>query len=631
MKTKKLLFVASLLTCVLTSCGDGSSSIMPTITDPTTETTATTDPTITDPTTTDPTTPTPIIKHSITWKDELGALLATTEVNEGDIPTYTYDKVDTAEFDYTFAGWSTTLNGTVITSLPAATADTTYFAIMTSIKNKYTITFNSLGGSAVDPITKEYGVSLESPDVKPTKADFHFAGWCTDEATTTPVTWPLTIKSNVTLYAKWNKKVKAGIYLQKLLTSYSVNPNSFIPSSLQAGATSNLITDTTPLDYTNFVDVTNIKSNGLGEQWMMVLDNISQSQMFFNALSVIEGLVTTSVTAFNNYLDNNPSDTGKHNFMSGIYSVTISYTDEIIEYALDYTLGSQTAQIYLKMNILTEVKDVRVQIGEPNAIRYTINKDAYTFAIKYLGIRRAYFSLKTKADKSVEGHINEILTVKDIEVKSAADFYISDKYTSVVGNKASGLIGFTGYITELYDSTQGTMLGYEVKETLTVASKNVTYNTLWFDLTSINGISSIKYLPSYKTETETIPSKLFVNGLSTEWTAKKVGGFGLKMASRRFDIEFRSQYFFKANAENNGYELVELKVPMLFVQVENYDTLINDVKSTNNVTISVLTATTDLDKLQADYASLIDIFIANKDSITSETIIAYIGEKKLFA
>ncbi|MEG0697460.1 MAG: hypothetical protein RR447_10015, partial [Algoriella sp.] len=103
MKTKKLLFVASLLTCVLTSCGDGSSSIMPTITDPTTETTATTDPTITDPTTTDPTTPTPIIKHSITWKDELGALLATTEVNEGDIPTYTYDKVDTAEFDYTFA------------------------------------------------------------------------------------------------------------------------------------------------------------------------------------------------------------------------------------------------------------------------------------------------------------------------------------------------------------------------------------------------------------------------------------------------------------------------------------------------------------------------------------------------
>lgn len=40
------------------------------------------------------------------------------------------------------------------------------------------------------------------------------------------------------------------------------------------------------------------------------------------------------------------------------------------------------------------------------------------------------------------------------------DFYIDDDYVTAVGNKADGMIGFTGYICELYDVDTGKMLAY---------------------------------------------------------------------------------------------------------------------------------------------------------------------------
>ena len=215
------------------------------------------------------------------------------------------------------------------------------------------------------------------------------------------------------------------------------------------------------------------------------------------------------------------------------------------------------------------------------------------------------------------------MTVEGIGVNSSADFYITDKYVSAVGNKASGIPGFTGYITELYDRASGKMLGYEVKEVL----KGITYNTFWFKLSDVSGINSIKYRQS----TEEEKAAFFVNNRTQEWKSKTVGGIGTKMLSRRFDIEFRNQYYYSYNAEENVYTEYTVSVPMLFVQVENYETLTKDVSSVNSgVNVSVTMNSADFDKLKSDYASLIDVFITNKDSVTEEKIIEFIGEKVTF-
>jgi hypothetical protein len=88
------------------------------------------------------------------------------------------------------------------------------------------------------------------------------------------------------------------------------------------------------------------------------------------------------------------------------------------------------------------------------------------------------------------------------------------------------------------------MCGYEVSETLA----SIQYNTLWFDLNDIFGINSIKYVP----KNGDVPAKIYINGASKVWETMKVGGLSFKTASRRFDIEFRTQYVYSYDEVNEA-------------------------------------------------------------------------------
>ena len=277
----------------------------------------------------------------------------------------------------------------------------------------------------------------------------------------------------------------------------------------------------------------------------------------------------------------------------------------------------------MAMNMQSREKTVRIQLGDANALTYTVGTNSYSFAIKYLGVRTAYFTVQRNADGTVTGQINEHLTVSGVGTHSSADFIITDTYVSAVGNKASGILGFKGYINELYDTKTGSLLGYEVRETLS----SITYNTLWFNLSDVDGFTSIKY----REKTEEEAAAFFLNGSTKEWKNKAVGGISLKTASRRYDIEMRTQYFYVLAEDGSTYEEVAVKVPMLFVQAEQLDTLTADVAEKNpNLTLCVDTNAPSLKKIQADYATLIDAFIAHKDAMTEEEIRKIIGSKVTF-
>lgn len=567
----------------------------------------------------------PVTTYEITWKDENGNILTTTEIEEGKTPSYVYEKVDTAEWDYTVLGWSITQDGEVLSSIPAATSNTTYYAKISQEKQVYTITYMS-EDKAIDSVTLEYGSVLEEFPT-PEQEGYKFVGWCEDKELKNEAQAPLTVVGDKTLYAKWNKKIELGALLEKLLSDYELNPMSYIPETMTGKYSANLVNPNEIItDYSSNVSVSNMLVGGFGEQWNMVLDNLNQSAVFFNTLTVVEALTTSSITAFNNYLDSNTSDTAHHNFASGIYSVTIDFDGETLIYVLDYTaniplLGEQAVQIFLSMDIQSEHKQVRVQLGEPNALAYKLTENGYEFAIKYLGVRRAFFSIEQDEQGNREGHIYEYLTVEGKGISSAADFYITEDYVSVVGNKADAFIGFKGYIDEIYSVETGKMLGYEIRETLS----KIVYNTLWFNLDQISGINSIRY----KEATESDEAAFYVNGASTAWKNKKVGS-GLKILSRRFDIEFRTQYFYSYDSATKEYTKHMVQVPMFFVQEENFETLTADVKAVNNITVLVTLDNADLLKIQDDYAQYIDVFIANKELVTEEIIVAYIGEKILF-
>ena len=489
---------------------------------------------------------------------------------------------------------------------------------------EYTINFETKGGTAISPITKTEGSLINKP-VDPVLDGCNFVAWCTDEDLTNAVSWPITLSGNMTLYAKYNTKVDIKGLLAELLQGYNVSPLSYIPETMQANFADNLVDKSKVVtDYTtNFVNVNNIYMGGFGEQWNMVLDNLEQSQLFYGSLNIIEGIATTTVAGFNNYIDKNPASTANYSTKAGDYNVTIDFDGQKISYVVDYSISAVAAQISMSMDITSKDKEVRIQLSDANALKYVITENSYEFGIRYGGVRRAFFSISRDNEGNVEGHINEYLSVNETEVtNSAADFYIGEDYVTCVGSKAGGLVGFTGTICEVYNAKTGKMLGYEVRETLL----SVQYNTLWFNLSDVSGITNVK------TDAE---EEIYLNNSSTALVPKTVGGLIItnpKAKSRRYDIEFRTQYFYSYDASSQKYEKIAVSVPMLFVQEEYLETISQDIKETNSyLDVSVNINSTYLEKITTDYGTLVDLFLENlKTYKTIDDILAFIGTKTTF-
>ena len=93
--------------------------------------------------------------------------------------------------EYYFTGWSPEFaEGTTV---PAH--DITYTAVWAPVQHSYTITFDTDGGSEIEPIIQDAGTEV-TPPANPTKTGYTFAGWDKE----LPVTMP---SEDMTLKAQW--------------------------------------------------------------------------------------------------------------------------------------------------------------------------------------------------------------------------------------------------------------------------------------------------------------------------------------------------------------------------------------------------------------------------------------------
>ncbi len=122
-------------------------------------------------------------------------------------PTKTATAVET----YTFAGWykDSGLQTPFDFDNDTITSNITLYAKWIPVKNKYTVTFDTNGGTTVNPILNvEYGSTITAP-TEPTKAEdenytYTFAGWYKDSGLQTSFDFTNdTITGATTLYAKW--------------------------------------------------------------------------------------------------------------------------------------------------------------------------------------------------------------------------------------------------------------------------------------------------------------------------------------------------------------------------------------------------------------------------------------------
>ena len=116
-------------------------------------------------------------KYTITFVDEDGTELQSSEVAYGETPVYTGEtptKAATAQYTYTFAGWDPTI--------AAVTGTQTYTATYEATVNTYTVTFKNWDGETLQSGEYAYGAtpaySGETP-VKPATSQYTytFTGW----------------------------------------------------------------------------------------------------------------------------------------------------------------------------------------------------------------------------------------------------------------------------------------------------------------------------------------------------------------------------------------------------------------------------------------------------------------------
>lgn len=110
------------------------------------------------------------------------------------------------------------------------------------IKNKYTVTFNSNGGSSVASQTVEEGGKVTQPGI-PTRSGHTFAGWTLNGSA---YNFNTAVTGNITLVAKWTENVK-----NKYIVTFNSNGGSSVASqTVEEGNKASKPSDPTRTGYT---------------------------------------------------------------------------------------------------------------------------------------------------------------------------------------------------------------------------------------------------------------------------------------------------------------------------------------------------------------------------------------------
>ena len=123
--------------------------------------------------------------------------------------------------NYRFNGWTTSNGGSFANASSASTtftmpaANTTIYAHWKysgggssgddGSTTRYTLTFETNGGSAIEKVTGKSGNTIDLSDYTPTREGYDFSGWYSDKGLTNKIT-EIKLTGNKTVYAGWTKQ-----------------------------------------------------------------------------------------------------------------------------------------------------------------------------------------------------------------------------------------------------------------------------------------------------------------------------------------------------------------------------------------------------------------------------------------
>lgn len=189
-----------------------------------------------------------------------------------------------------FDGWYNDLELTTIfafTTMPSE--DITLYAKWSTIQ--YTISFNTNGGTEIDPIVLDYGTVVIEPTA-PTKTGFEFAGWYRDIELTNYYTFSTMPEENITLYSDWGTSGLTYLIINGE-SEYAVNHSTILSDSIVIPKRNNgkLVTRINPMAF-GFLGTNVFKS-------VIIPSSVTSigKWAFFNCASLTDITIGNNVTS----------------------------------------------------------------------------------------------------------------------------------------------------------------------------------------------------------------------------------------------------------------------------------------------------------------------------------------------
>ena len=161
------------------------------------------------------------IKYTITYQLD-GGTNNSDNISEYTIETEFVFKIPTRD-DFTFEGWylDDKHSESIEKIAKGTTGNITVYAMWAQLENSATISFNSDGGTPIEPVTIEKGSNFDFRNVAtPIKKGYKFLGWFRGEA---PIILATNVERDMTVIAKWSKEQYKITYIDELNVE---NPNS---------------------------------------------------------------------------------------------------------------------------------------------------------------------------------------------------------------------------------------------------------------------------------------------------------------------------------------------------------------------------------------------------------------------
>ncbi len=386
----------------------------------------------------------------------------------------------------------------------------------------------------------------------------------------------------------------------------------FLPEALSA---EKMAVTSPAVDFnTSFVSASAIENKAIGKQMNVVYDVLQRTESIASVVDTVVDSENTIVDLYQTFINDHPDNYASYTKETDHFDFRIEVTNDTNVLLVRLT----TAAIEINYNIAAKETTVRVQLTDGNVLKYEKDETHFKAALSILNVAKWQVEFTENEDGSADGTIYEFYGTAAHNIKTVACIHTDETMTYVIADKReTDDLKIEGYL-EAYSSVTGEFLGAEVKEN----AKLFDYDTLWLPLSDVQGINSVKKLDeTNKLNADTV----FINGKSGPIETKIVG---LTNPSRRYDIEFKEVWYFMRNEEGK-YVKEKYEIPMLFVQTENYDTLEDDFKEKNNVTIAVRNGEIHA-AIEEAYLQEASGYATLKEKVEVSELDTYIGSKNSF-